>query len=184
MDCQQFLVGFSDFTDGRAEAGVSREMEAHRSACDGCRRYSNAVGTGRDLLRALPPLDLPSDFRPRLDHRILHLEDGASIARQSLGSGATMVSVLAVAILVALSAWAPRVDHAAPTVDLPVVVVDPPAGVFTPVRATPTFPRNLSIFSTTEFQDGIWGDSHDLLREYSPILDRRREHALVRVGIE
>ena len=185
MDCQQFLAEFSDFIDGRAEPEVSRKMEAHRSACDGCRQYFDAVGAGRELLRALPPLDLSSDFRSRLEHRIFHLEDGASIARQSLGSGATMVSVLAVAVLVSLSAWAPRMDHSPHTVELPVVVVgDPPADVFTPARATPTFSRNLSIFSTTEFQDGIWGDSHDLLREYSPILDRRREQAMVRFGIE
>jgi hypothetical protein len=120
-----------------------------------------------------------------LDHRIFHLEDGASIARQSLGSGATLVSVIAIAVLVSLSAWAPGVDRPTPTVLLPeVVVAAPPAPVFTPSPASPTFSRNLSLFSTTEFRDGIWGDSHDLLREYSPILDRRREQALVRVGIE
>jgi len=120
-----------------------------------------------------------------LDHRIFHLEDGASIARQSLGSGATMVSVFAVAFLVALAAWAPRLDTPIPAQELPaLVVVDPPAAVFTPVRSAPTFSRSLSLFSTTEFQEGIWGDSHDLLREYSPILDRRREQAMARFGIE
>jgi anti-sigma factor RsiW len=185
MDCQQFLSLFSDYFDGRAEASVLEEMEAHRLACERCRRYSRTYEVGRDLLRSMPTLDVPSDFRPRLDHRIFHLEDGASIARQSLGSGATLVSVIAVAFLVSLSAWAPGVDRPAPTVQLPeVVVVAPPAAVFTPSPASPTFSRNLSLFSTTEFRDGIWGDSHDLLREYSPILDRRREQALVRVGIE
>jgi hypothetical protein len=186
MDCQQFLARFSEFFDGRAEAGVLEEMEAHRACCERCRRYSYILETGGNLLRGLPALDVPPDFRPRLDHRIFHLEDGASIAKQSLTSGARMVSVVAVAVFVALSAWAPTMSRSEPVaVELPAVVVaDPPAPSFTPNEPKPTFPRNLSIFTTTEFQDGIWGDPHDLLREYSPILDRRRTQPLVRVGIE
>ena len=182
MDCQQYLARFSEFFDGMAEAGSSEEMEAHRSACDRCRRYSDTVEAGGTLLRALPNLDVPPDFYPRLDHRIFHLEDGASIARESMGTGATTVSVLAVAILVSLSAWAPAVTVANPAVELPMVVAEPPSASFTPVRNNPTFPRNLSLFGTTEFQDGIWGDSHDLLRKYSPILERRRNQALI--GVE
>ncbi|TFH66138.1 MAG: hypothetical protein E4G90_05105 [Gemmatimonadales bacterium] len=185
MDCQVYLAQFSEFFDGRAELGVSKEMEAHRSACERCRRYSEIVMAGGNLLRALPPMDLPGDFRPRLDHRIFHVEDGTSIAKESMGTGATTVSVLAVAVLVALSAWAPAVNFAEPAVELPAVVVARrPASPFTPARTGPTFPGNLSLFRTTEFQDGIWGDSHELLREYSSILERRRNQALIRVGIE
>jgi anti-sigma factor RsiW len=185
MDCQNFLARFSDFTDGRAEEAVSREMEAHRSCCERCRRYSDTIEAGMELLRGLPALEVPPDFRPRLNHRIFHLEDGVSLARPSLGSGATMASVLAVAGLVALSAWAPAVGDFEPVMDLPAVVVaDPPDAAFTPTQPNPTFPRSRSFFTTTEFQDGIWGNSHDLLREYSPVLDRRRNQALVRVGIE
>jgi hypothetical protein len=185
MDCRQYLARFSDYFDGQVEAGVADEMETHRSTCERCARYSRTLESGREILRALPSMDVPSDFRPRLDHRIFHLEDGASIARQSLGSGATMVSVLAIAVLTTLSAWAPAVSSSDEAVELPtLVVVEPPAPSFTPVEPNPTFPRNLSIFTTTEFQDGIWGDSHDLLRDYSRILERRRDQAHLRVGIE
>ncbi|MFH1766273.1 MAG: hypothetical protein ABIF09_18985 [Gemmatimonadota bacterium] len=192
MDCQLYLAQFSEFFDGRAEAGVSKEMEAHRSACERCRRYSEIVMAGGNLLRAIPPVDIPGDFRPRLDHRIFHMEDGAVIAEdgasvvtESMGTGATTVSVLAVAVLVALSAWAPAVHFTEPAVELPAVVVaQRPSAPFTPARSSPTFPRNLTLFGTTEFQDGIWGDSHNLLREYSPILERRRNQALIRVGVE
>ncbi len=185
MDCQRYLAQFSEFFDGGAEAGVSKEMEAHRSACERCERYSDTLKAGGNLLRALPTLDVPPDFRPRLDHRIFHLEDGASIARESMGTGATTVSVLAVAVLVALSAWAPAVNVVDRAVELPAVVAaEPSSDSFTPARTKPTFARNLSFFGTTEFQDGIWGDSHGLLREYSPILERRRNRALIRVGIE
>ena len=184
MDCQQYLVRFSEFFDGRMAEGLSREMEDHRSVCRRCRGYSETLEAGGELLRALPSLEVPEDFRLKLDHRILHVEDGKSMARRSLGTGATSVSVLAVAVLIALSAWAPTLHPADPAVALPPVVADPPVASFPRARVDPTFPRHLSLFSTAEFQDGIWGDSHDLLREYSPILDRRRDQALLRVGIE
>lgn len=185
MDCQLYLAKFSEFLDGRTGVEVSREMEAHRSSCQACSRYSEVVETGSRLIRELPSLDVPGDFHPRLDHRIYHLEDGASIARESVGTGATTVSVLAVAALLALSAWAPAAGDSEAAVDLPAVVVgEPSAPTFTPARSNPTFTRQLSLFSTREFNDGIWGDSHTLLREYSPISDRRRDLVQVRTGIE
>lgn len=185
MDCQEYLLRFSDYLDGRTAAAELDEIESHRSSCERCCRYSETLEAGRTLLQTLPDLDVPPDFRARLNHRIFHLEDGAHIARESMGSGATMASVLTMALVLAITAWAPVFGSAAPSVELPAVVVaDPPEPSFTPVPFAPTFPRDLSIFSTTEFQDGIWGDSHNLLREYSPILDRRREPPFVRVGIE
>jgi hypothetical protein len=185
MDCQEYLLRFSEYLDGRTEEAVSKEIEVHRSGCERCDRYSRTFEAGRKILLSLDSLDVPVDFRPRLNHRIYHLEDGASIARQSLRSGATMVSVLTMAVLVAVSAWAPAIGLPERVVELPAVVVaapSPPSFTQEPVR--PTFPRNLSIFTTAEFQDGIWGNTHDLLREYSPILDRRRDQGMVRVGIE
>ena len=185
MDCQKFLDHYSEFIDGRGQEETFREMEAHRYECERCRSYSRTFEAGRELLQELNTLDVPSDFRPRLDHRIFHLEDGASLARPSLGSGATMASVLAVAVLLAFSAWAPAVGDVEPLVELPALVVaSPPGASFTPARTAPTFPATRSLFTTTEFQDGIWGDSHDLLREYSPVLDHRRSQPVVRVGIE
>jgi anti-sigma factor RsiW len=185
MDCPQYLAQFSDYFDGRAEVEVSEEMEAHRFACQRCRRYSEVLEAGGKLLRDLPSPEIPPDFQPRLDHRIFHVEDGASIAREAMGTGATTVSVLAVALLVALSAWAPAVTSPERTIELPpVVVAGPPPAAFISTGSHPTFPRNRSFFGNTEFQDGIWGDPHALLREYSPILERRRTQALVRVGVE
>lgn len=184
MDCQEYLSRFSEFFDGRSGSWVTKEMESHRSACEGCGRYSEVLEAGGDLLRALPTLDVPLDFRRRLEHRIFHVEDGASIARQTMGTGATTVSVLAVAGLVALSAWAPSVKFPDPVVELPGVVAAPPSASFPRQRTLHTFHGNLSLFETTEFQDGIWGDSHNLLREYSPIRERRRSQALSRVGVE
>ena len=185
MDCQEYLLRASDHLDGRTAADESEQIETHRSSCGRCRRSSETLEAGRSLLQSLPDLEVPSDFRARLNHRIFHLEDGAHIARESSGSGATLASVFAMAVVLAVTAWAPAIGSQSPAVELPAVVVaSPPASSFTPVPFAPTFPRDLSIFSTTEFQDGIWGDSHNLLREYAPILDRRRDLPIVRVGIE
>jgi hypothetical protein len=183
MDCKDYLARFSEYHDQRAGAAAFREMEAHRVGCPGCRRYSETLESGTEILRAFPALEIPLDFRPRLDHRIYHLEDGDSIARETLGTGATTVSVLAVAILIALSAWSPVVSLRAPTPELPAVVVaEPPTPTFTPASTTPTFSRSLSLFSENEFQDAVWGNSHEVLFEYSPISDRRRSLAAVRTG--
>lgn len=185
MDCQDFLTRFSDYIDGRAEEDVACEIETHRESCRLCRHYADTLEAGRGLLERLPDLDVPSDFRPRLQHRILHLEDGAALARSSLSSGATVASVLAVAALLASAAWAPALTGPEPNVDLPPVnAAEPASPTFTPEPSKPTFTRNLSLFPTTEFQDGIWGNPHDLLREYSPTLDRRRDQIFLRVGIE
>jgi hypothetical protein len=161
-------------------------MELHRSTCEQCRNYSSALEAGRELLRSLPEIDVPPDFHLRLEDQIRRLSSGpAGISSNgSLGSGARGFAVLAVAGLMILAAWAPTLSSAGDAVDLPPVVVESPSPSFTPPERNPTFPRNLSIFTTTEFQEGIWGDSHDLLREYSPIMERRRDTAVIRVGIE
>ena len=186
MECMEYLARFSDFIDGRTEAPVSQEMEVHRSTCEQCRDYSSTLEAGRELLRSLPEVEVPSDFHLRLQVQIQKISSGTAglSPNGSLGSGASGFAILAVAGLMILAAWAPTLPSSGDAVDLPPVVVESPVPSFTPPEHNPTFPRNLSIFTTTEFQDGIWGDSHDLLREYSPIMDRRRDPALIRVGIE
>ncbi|MGD2123255.1 MAG: zf-HC2 domain-containing protein [Gemmatimonadota bacterium] len=185
MDCQKFLARFSDFLDGDLDDEAAGEMERHRSSCERCRRYARTLQSGIELLRSLPPLDVPRDFHPRLDRRLFSRDDQGPDSRSPLGSGATLGAVLSVAALVAIAAWAPSIRLSTPIMDLPAVVVaEPPAASFTPAQPRPTFPRNLSLFTTAEFQDGIWGDPHKLLREYSPILEHRRSQPLLRVGIE
>ena len=183
MDCQEYLRTFSDDLDGLADAEISLAMEQHRSACADCRRYSEILEAGAGALRSLPALELPPDFRARLDHRIFHIEDGPSIARESLGTGATTVSILALAALLAVSAWAPVVGTGRPMSELPALIVEGPIPpTLSPDSARTTFHRSRSLFVTTEFREGIWGDSHELLREYSSLSERRRAETAVRVG--
>jgi len=184
MNCQDYLHRFSEFVDGRLGPDIQDEMRAHHASCPSCERYFRTVTEGSDLLRGLPHLDVPDDFMPRLEHRIFHVDDGEAIARQTLGTGATTLSILVLAALMALSAWAPTLSSSEVVVDLPpVVVANPPAPSFTNRPSRPSFSRNRSLFTTAEFQDGIWGDSHTLLHEYSHLSDGRGE-PLLRMGIE
>lgn len=190
MDCQEYLRQFSDYFDGLADAELSGAMDEHRSVCVRCARYAEILEAGAGALRTLPPIDLPADFRARLDHRIFHLEDGPSIARESLGTGATTVSILVLATLLAVSAWAPAVGVPRPMAELPALVVEGPAPmVEEPAQPTLTqessgtsFHRSRSLFVTSEFREGIWGDPHELFREYSSLSERRRAEAVVQVG--
>ena len=185
MQCAEYLALSSEFRDGLTREPQVGEIEAHLASCPDCRRYHLALEKGVDLLRALPPLDVPDDFKPRLRHRIYHLEDGATIVRESQGSGATTFSVMALAVFFAFIAWAPRAGAEGPSVELPPVVVGgPPHRAFTPSPRKSTFPKSPSLFTTADFQDGPWGDTRQLLFEYSSLSERRRGSSLSRVGIQ
>ena len=185
MQCSEFLILSSEVRDGRMDGNLEGEFEAHLARCSRCRRYQDALEKGVGLLRSLPSLDLPEDFPHRLKHRIYHIEDAAGIARETLGSGATTLSVVGVAILLAFAAWTPRTGLVGTSVELPAVVVDaPPTRSFTPGPRRSTFSRSRSFFTTAEFQDGPWGDTHQVLFEYSSLSGRHRNPAISRMGIQ
>lgn len=186
MDCSEYLEHASEFLDGRAEESLAGRIDGHLSRCPRCRRHNTILEEGLRLLQTLPEIDIPSDFQPRLDHRIFHLEDGSSLAREHLGSGVTAVSVLTMAVLMAFAAWTPRMSGSDRTaLELPAVVVNErPERSFTPRARPPTFSRGLSLFTTADFQEGVWGDTHQLLFEYSSLSARRRGPGLTRTGLQ
>jgi len=185
MKCSEYLALSSEFRDGQIQAGISAEIEAHLGSCPMCHRHQEALREGVDLLRSIPGLDVSVDFRARLEHRIFHIEDGALIAREAVGSGATTLAVVGVAVLLALAAWAPRAGILEPAVELPAVVVSAPAPrIFTASHRRPTFPGGPSVFTTAGFQDGPWGDTHQILFRYSSLSERRRTSVLTGVGVQ
>lgn len=185
MHCSEYLALFSDFRDGRTEEAQSREIEEHLRVCPRCEEHFSAVERGVSLLRSVPEVDLPPDFHPRLRHRLFHLHDSARIATESLGSGATTLAVLAVAAVLAIAAWAPRAGAGPATVELaPLVVAAPATDSFTPAPRASTFFRDPSFITRVDFQDGPWGDTHQLLFEYSSLSERRRSTPLTRIGIQ
>jgi len=184
MKCLEFLARSSELLDGRIQGDEREEMEGHLSGCLRCRQYRSNLERSLHLLQMLPSLEVPEDFHPRLEHRIYHVKDAASLTRESLGSGATTISVMAVAALLAFVAWTPLGVREA-TVDLPAIVVSrPPTEAFTPRPRRPNFSRGPSFFTTADFQDGLWGDTHQILFEYSSLSGRRRGQALSRVGLQ
>lgn len=185
MDCSEYLEHASELLDGRVDEAMARKLEAHLSGCPRCRHHRQALEKSLALVHTLSTLEVPQDFGPRLSHRIFHLEDGSSIARESLGSGATTAAVLAMAVLLALVAWTPSMGGDGVTLELPpLVVAGPPSDTFTPRARPPSFSRGISLFSTADFQEGVWGDPHQLLFEYSSISERRRGQYLSRVGLQ
>lgn len=187
VDCAEFLARFSEYWDDFDRPAERVEMEAHLARCSRCRGYARAFRDGVQLVRSLPTLEVPEDFRPRLDHRIYHLEDGAAIAMGTVGSGATTLAVVAMAALLAIVAWTPAFRGARPSAEEPPVVAEEMTStqpIFTE-RATPsTFFGKLSPVPSIRFEDGFWGDTHQLLFEYSSISERRRLGQAVPVAIE
>jgi len=177
MTCESFLEGFTDYRDGIAPASVRQEAEAHLQGCPDCRRYEAVVERGLEVLRSQRPLTLPEDFRPRLRHRLFHVDDEAALVRHA-SSGATALSVLGVAVVLSAVAWSPLLNPGSPTVELsPIVVSRPPA----PLRLRPA---SLALDEIPLGGGGseadLWDDAHALLFQYSPLSQRYRQRALLR----
>lgn len=125
MDCDQFLEGYSDYRDDWLDPGERERFEAHMEACESCARYDRVVQRGLEILRDLPEVTPSSDFLPRLQHRIYHIEDGIPLRSAHPGGSAALVAVAAVGLLAL--AWLPFATRVPIEVELPAVAVDPPA---------------------------------------------------------
>lgn len=124
MDCSDFLSLFSEYYDGSADEELRSRMDRHRESCDSCHRYREVVEGGTDLLRSLPEIPVPSDFHPRLRHRIYHLADRDALGRSAVSSRVNAFAVVAIALLLGLAAWTPVLTEGVPEVTLPPIVVD------------------------------------------------------------
>ncbi len=124
MECKEFLEGYSAFRDGLLEEAEREAFRAHRERCESCARYDRVVRKGTEVLRDLPPVDPPSDFLARLQHRIYHIEDGIPLGSVFRGGSAAVLAVAAVGLLAL--AWMPFAVRAPVEVELPTVAVDAP----------------------------------------------------------
>jgi hypothetical protein len=134
----------------------------------------------------MPKAELAESFRPRLQHRLFHLDDEA-VSHPGKGSATSVVTVLGMAILLSAVAWSPMIGNGVPEVVLPAIVVSGPP-VLDPlfdrdaIRATPV--------SSDLFSGGLWSDAESLLYEYSPMSERSRrqgdgnQRALRRTGLD
>lgn len=126
MDCTEFLSSFTDYRDGLLAPAAEERLERHLQECASCRRYRKTVEEGVVVLRSLPTLPVPDDFRPRLQHRIYHLEDRDALSGPSRGSGVSAVAAAGLALLLVVVAWSPLVRSGEPEVSLAPLVVQAP----------------------------------------------------------
>lgn len=183
MTCSEFLQSFSDYYDGTGSESVRRGAEEHLDGCPDCRRYLDIFDRGRTLLRSFPEVEVSDDFRPRLRHRIYHLEDGEALKRGMLGSasGTTAVTTLGMAILLVFAAWSPILLSVEPEVRLSPIVVSRPDMSALGLRLRP--------FSLTPREgralDGadLWRQPNSLLFQHSPLSGRIRS-AIRRTDLE
>ena len=187
MDCSEFLSRFSEFYDAPQEAPVRKEAEAHLAACGKCARYQEVVTRSVALLHVMPRPELAESFRPRLQHRLFHLNEGGSAARPGKASAIPAATVLGMAILLTAVAWSPMIGGGVPEVDLPAIIVSGPP-MLEPLVG-PDVP-GLTPVSSGLFPGGLWSDMEDLLFEYSPMSERNRgrqdrgERVLRRTGLD
>lgn len=171
MTCSEFLQSFSDYYDGTGCDSVRREAEEHLDDCTDCRRYAETFDRGRRLLRSFPQVEVSDDFRPRLQHRIYHLEDGEALKRGMLGSasGTTAATALGMAVLLVFAAWSPTLFEE-PEVELSPIVVSSPRANPTGLRLRPLelLPRGDAPLNRRD----LWQHPNALLFQHSPLSGR------------
>lgn len=176
MNCSDVVARFTDYLDGMSQPAERSAIEEHLEHCSACVRYRNVMVHGADLLRSLPEPELQEDFEPRLKHRLFHIDDERALIAHA-ASGAPAMTVLSIALLMTAVAWSPALFLGAPTIDLPVIVVDNPPRRGSGQRVTPP-----GVFSTTqpeaEFDEGLW--ANQLIYDYSPLSQRYERRSRVR----
>lgn len=129
MDCQTFLAGYSAFRDGDVAADEREAFHAHAGSCDACARYDRVVGRGVLVYRALPELEVSSDFGERLRHRLYHEDMERAWARRRATPGAALATA-AIAAGIALFAWVPLMSVRDRVPSLPAVAAAAPEAGF------------------------------------------------------
>jgi anti-sigma factor RsiW len=175
MTCSEFVERFTDFLDGEGPEEFRAEAEAHLESCSGCRRYHEVMVQGAAILRSLPEAEVSEDFEPRLRHRLYHVYDEA-VLRAHSASGATVLTVLGMSLLLTALAWSPALRPSAPVVAIPPIVVSEPP---LPLRPANALPVGAAILRPAWARRGadLWDDAQALLYEYSPLQQRYRENA-------
>lgn len=128
MDCRKYREGHALFVDDQCSELDAFEMRSHMRYCESCARHDAVVRRGLLLMRNLPSIEPSSDFRARLNARLLaearptrHTDNpaGARIARYA--------AVAAMLTGISLAAWrAIRDSHGSAIRMAPVIASAPP----------------------------------------------------------
>lgn len=171
MTCPDFIEGFSRYVDGAASASFREEAERHLETCGDCRRYVEVYERGRALLRSFPEVKVDEDFRPRLRHRLYHIDDRDALEPGGAsGSATTAVTALGMAMLLVLAAWSPLLTVDRPTVELSPIVVSTPES--RPLGLRSQGPRLFPEDEAAALHRSRPGWERTLLFQYSPLATR------------
>lgn len=135
MTCQEFLARYSEYLDERLEPLESALWRAHMNRCPSCARYDRVLRRGLALVRDLPEVEPSSDFGPRLQHRLYHVDDEPEMGHRA--SGASAVVSLAIAGVLAAIAWSPVIRPGPVTVELAPMEARAPSSTDVRVRIVP-----------------------------------------------
>ena len=150
--------------------------------CEKCARYEQVVSRGVKLLQTMPQVELAESFRPRLQHRLFHIDEGAVATQATSGSAVPVAAALGMAILLACIAWYPSFGRAIPEVSLPAIIVSRPPE---PATLFETDAFGMPAGSSLNLGNGLWSNPNTLLYEYSPMSERYRNNsALRRTGLD
>ena len=178
MKCRDFLARFSEYYDDRAtDAGA---FESHLEGCARCRRYADVIGRGAAIFRSMPGPSLRDDFRPRLQHRIYHVDEESLLRNGGGGTAIRVGTALVAAMVLMVAAWSPELANEAPQVVLPAIIVSQPPER---LQAEPVRPRLLNPRFGESSLDGdeLWNRA---LYEYSPLSERYPPARLFRTGLD
>jgi len=125
--CTDFLRDFSEYRDGEMTAVAHAAAESHLRGCEACTRYIEVVERGVDQLRAIPELEPSEDFLARLQHHIYSVDLERLGPPNRSASGTSTGFVLAVVMLISLSASLPLLRSRPAVVVLPAVVAAAPS---------------------------------------------------------
>lgn len=189
MECSEFLQRFSEYVDGSLDAESANRFDGHLRGCSSCRRYQQVVEKGAELFRSLDPLEVPQDFRPRLQHRIYHVEDGDTLSVDRTGSsGVTAATALGMAVLLSVAAWSPTLRAPETEVELAPITATRPAQRRPVPAATLTRPLVLEPVAPVGLMRDdrdLWARSHELLFQYSSLNRGQRSGSVLRrVGVD
>lgn len=192
MNCTEFLDNYSSWVDGDAESEWGDRAAVHALTCESCGQFDAVYRRGRELFVATDD-DFEVDeeaFRSSLELRIVQSRHSVATDR-TLGSGAPLMSLLAMTMVVLSVAWVPvLIQIAGPTVDLSPIQARRPnlapnalAIRLPAVRvqsSVPSFERNAA-FRPASLESGsagsgsaFWTTPENLFRQYAPVLEPYR----------
>jgi hypothetical protein len=185
MSCSDFIDRFSEYFDRVGDERFIEDAEAHLASCPSCRRYLEVIERGRELIRSLPSARVAGDFYPRLKHRLFHVDDRDSLSRGSAGSATTGVTILGMAVLLTLVAWAPLMRGDEQEVEKNPTLTTRPTNGALGLRPPPvSFSVNTGWSHAGRMPRDLWEAEH-LLWEYSSLHDSYGQvGGLRRVGLD